>query len=292
MVEREANKTLSSHLSRVQHVIRETHRVFIDHECALRAAGLAYHLLLSLFPLLLFLIFLGSRLLSLQGIRRSLDSYLEEVLPAIAGNVGVILDQTLRVRGTIEVIGGVLLLWSASAVFISLSSTLNVIWGASPRSFWRRRVLAILTVLIIGSLFIVSVWLGAFIPWSWSGTNSALWRWLRLGMDLGVTVLLLGLLYRILPNRWVAWRAAFLGASLAGFLWQIAKGIFAWFITSGLNNYGLVYGSLASIVSLLLWIYLSGVIVYVGAAFGSVLEGQVQASGERRNEYRTGMNLR
>ena len=278
MVERDTNKTFSSRLSRVQQVIRETHRVFTEHECALRAAGLAYHLLLSLFPLLLFLIFLGSRLLSLQGIRRSLNMYLEEVLPAVADNVGVILDQTLRVRGTIEVIGGVLLLWSASSVFISLSSTLNVIWGASPRSFWRRRILAITTVLIIGSLFIISVWLGAFIPWSWTGMNSALWHWLRLGMDLGVTVLLLGLIYRILPNRPVTWRAALFGGSLAGFLWQIAKGIFTWFITSGLNNYGLVYGSLASIVSLLLWIYLSGVIVFVGAAFGSVLEGQEPAS--------------
>ena len=277
MVERESNKTLSSHLFRVQQVIRETHRVFIEHECALRAAGLAYHLLLSLFPLLLFLVFLGSRLLSLQSIRRSLNLYLEEVLPAVADNVGEILDQTLRVRGTIEVIGGVLLLWSASSVFISLSSTFNVIWGASHRSFWRRRMLAILTVLLIGSLFIVSIWLGALIPWSWSGMNTALRRGLRLGMDLGVTVLLLGLLYRILPNRSVPWRAAFWGASLAGFLWQIAKGIFAWFITSGLNNYGLVYGSLASIVSLLLWIYLSGVIVFVGAALGSVLDRQEPA---------------
>jgi len=280
MVEREANNTNSINLARVWRVIKESHRVFIEHECALRAAGLAYHLLLSLFPLLLFLIFLGSRLLSLPGIRRSLNRYLEEVLPAVADNVEVILDQTLRVRGTIEVIGGVLLIWTASSVFISLSSTLNVIWGASPRPFWRRRMLAIVTVLVIGSLFIVSVWFSALVSWSWPGTNTALWRWLRLGLDLGVTVLLLGLLYRMLPNRSVTWHAALAGASLAGFLWQIAKVIFAWFITSGLNNYGLVYGSLASIVSLLLWIYLSGVIVFFGAAFGSVLDVQVRAAGD------------
>jgi len=143
-------------------------------------------------------------------------------------------------------------------------------------------MLAIVAVLVIGSQFIVSVWLGALVSWSWPGTNTALWRWLRLGLDLGVTVLLLGLLYRMLPNRSVTWRAALAGASLAGFLWQIAKAIFAWFITSGLNNYGLVYGSLASIVSLLLWIYLSGVIVFFGAAFGSVLEVQVGAPGDKQ----------
>ena len=42
MVERESDKTPSCHLSRVQHVIRETHQVFVDHECAFRAAGLAW----------------------------------------------------------------------------------------------------------------------------------------------------------------------------------------------------------------------------------------------------------
>jgi membrane protein len=207
--------------------------------------------------------------LKIQSTRQALDRYLDEVIPAAANSVRIVVDQTLEARGTVGIIGGVLLLWSASAVFISLSKALNVIWSASPRPFWSRRILAIVTVLIIGSLFIISIWFSPLASWPWQGT---LTRWLSLGLDLGVTVLLLGLVYRILPNRIVPWRAAFAGAVLAGILWQMGKVLYGWFLVSGLPNYGLVYGSLASVVILMLWTYLSGLIILIGASFGSALE--------------------
>jgi membrane protein len=271
---KQASEYLSKGARRLWRLISQTQRVFVESECAVRAASLAYHLLLSLFPLLLFLIFVGSDLISAQGTRRALYRYLEQVIPAAANSVMSVLDQTLQARGTIGLIGGVFLLWSASSVFTSLSTALNVIWDAVPRPFWRRRILAMVTVLIIGSLFIVSIWLSALVSWPWSGTLTTLGRWLSRGVDLGVTVLLLGLMYRLVPNRIVPWRAAFSGALLAGLLWQIGKVLFSWFLTSGLTNYGLVYGSLASVVILMLWTYLSGLIILIGGSFGSVLEGE------------------
>jgi membrane protein len=269
---KQASENLSKGVRKFWRLISRTQRVFVESECALRAASLAYHLLLSLFPLLLFLIFVGSDLISAQGTRQALYRYLDQVIPAAANGVMTVLDQTLQARGTIGFIGGVLLLWSASSVFTALSTALNVIWNATHRPFWRRRILAILTVLIIGSLFIVSIWMSAVTSWPWSGTLTTLGHWLSRGLDLGVTILLLGLMYRVLPNRIVPWRASFVGAFLAGLLWQIGKVLFGWFLASGLPNYGLVYGSLASIVILMLWTYLSGLIILLGAAFGSVLE--------------------
>jgi membrane protein len=249
--------------------------VFVEGECPLRAASLAYHLLLSLFPLLLFLIYIGSNVLSAQGTRQALNRYLDEVIPAAANTVSGVVDQTIDARGTIGLIGGALLLWSGSAVFSLLSTALNVIWDADPRPFWRKRILAIVTVLIIGSLFIVSMWLSALVSWPWQGMLTTLWLWLSRGIDLFVTVLLLGLVYRMLPNRIVPWRAAFIGAFLAGTLWQIGKVLFGWFLISGLPNYGLVYGSLASVVILMLWTYLSGLIIFLGASLGSALEKEI-----------------
>jgi membrane protein len=76
----------------------------------------------------------------------------------------------------------------------------------------------------------------------------------------------------MIPNRSVPWRFAFSGAFVGGVLWQVAKAGFVWFITSGLTNYGLVYGSLASVVILMLWTYLSAVILFFGAEFGYVFE--------------------
>lgn len=277
MIERNIRRSGSSLFDRGKRLLEDTVQKFDEHECALRAAGLAYHLLLSLFPLLLFLVFLGSRYLSTEGVRQSLMRYMEEVIPAAANSVRLILDQTLKARGTIGAFSGVLLLWSASGVFISLSSALNVIWNASPRSFWQLRIVAIVTILVIGSLFIISIWLSALTPWPWFGTDTILWRWIRICLDLLVTVLLLGLLYRMIPNRSVPWRFAFSGAFLGGVLWQVAKAGFIWFITSGLINYGLVYGSLASVVTLMLWTYLSAAILFIGAAFGYVFEMHYQS---------------
>jgi membrane protein len=265
----------TSGLERIWRVVTQTHRGFEQAECALRAASLAYHLLLSLFPLLLFLIFVGSNVLNVPDTRQALDRYLDEVIPAAANSVRIVVDQTLEARGAVGVIGGVLLLWSASAMFSSLSRALNVIWDAAPRPFWRRRIIAIVTVLILGSLFIGSMWFSTLASWPWQGMLSIVGRWLSRGLDLIVTVLLLGLMYRLLPNRMVPWRAAFAGSFLAGMLWQMGKVLFSWFLTSGLPNYGLVYGSLASVVVLMLWTYLSGIIIFLGAAFGSALEKEI-----------------
>lgn len=261
-------------LKRIWRLVRRTHRVFVEGECPVRAASLAYHLLLSIFPLLLFLIYVGSNVLQVEETRQALDRYLDEVIPAAANSIRMVIDQTVEARETVGLIGGVLLLWSSSAVFISLSTALNVIWDAIPRPFWRRRILAIVTVLIIGSLFIVSIWFSALVSWPWQGRLTTFWQWVSLGVDLIVTVILLGLVYRMLPNRFVPWRAAFAGAFLAGTLWQTGKVLFGWFLISGLPTYGLVYGSVASVVILMLWTYLSGLIILLGASFGSALENE------------------
>lgn len=263
-----------SGLKRIWSVVTQTQRVFEKSECPVRAASLAYHLLLSLFPLLLFLIFVGTNVLKVQDTRQALDRYLDEVVPVAANSIRMVIDQTLEARETVGLIGGVLLLWSSSAVFISLSTALNVIWGATPRPFWRRRILAIVTVLIIGSLFIVSIWFSALVSWPWQGRLTTLWQWISLVVDLIVTVILLGLVYRMLPNRMVPWRAAFGGALLAGTFWQVGKVLFGWFLISGLPNYGLVYGSVASVVILMLWTYLSGLIILLGASFGSAIDSE------------------
>lgn len=275
MAEEQKEETRVIGLETIWRLVVQTHRGFEQGECAIRAASLAYHLLLSIFPLLLFLIFIGSNVLEFEDTRQALDSYLDEVIPAAATFIRTVVDQTLEARGAVGLIGGVLLLWSASAMFSALSRALNVIWDATPRPFWRRRIVAIVTVLILGTLFIGSMWFSTLASWPWEGMLTIVGRWLSRGLDMIVTVLLLGLMYRMLPNRTVPWRAAFIGAFLAGTLWQIGKVLFSWFLTSGLPNYGLIYGSLASVITLMLWTYLSGLIIFLGAAFGSAIEKEI-----------------
>ena len=97
---------LSSILSDIAAAFTDTVHKFSRHECAARAAALAYHLLFSLFPLLLFLVFLGGQFLQGANVKEVLFPYLETAMPAIAGNVERIVEQTLEARDSIGVIGG------------------------------------------------------------------------------------------------------------------------------------------------------------------------------------------
>jgi membrane protein len=251
-------------------------------EIGFRAAALAYYGLLSLFPLLLFLIFLGSQFLESGDARVALENSIMEILPAAVDTVLQIIHQTLEARGSIGIIGGIGLLWSASAFFNAITTSLNVIWGATPRPFWRRRLVAAISVLTLGVLFLLSVVLSALAAIQWPGRESAIWHGLNSSVGLGVTILLFWLLFHGIPNKSIDLRASLGGAIFSAVLWQGAKTFFAWYLASGLTNYGAVYGSLASVIALILWVYISALILFIGAELGASLQREVWLGKEQK----------
>jgi membrane protein len=94
-----------------------------------------------------------------------------------------------------------------------------------------------------------------------------------------VEVLLFWLVYRWLPNARVRTLATLAGALLAGLLWEGAQWAFRWYLTSGLTDYGAVYGTLASVIALILWAYLTGLILFVGAEFSAALQREFWPGG-------------
>lgn len=246
---------------------------FRDHECPVRAAAVSYYAVFSLFPLLLFLIFLGSLPLASQSALQGLYTSLERVLPSLSTSLEPVIEQTLRARGSIGLVGAVGFIYSASAVFAALSVALNVIWGAEKRSFFRRRLLGLVTVLLIGVLFLVSIGLSAVGVWiRLPSRGTLLSQGINLLLDIIVTSALFWLVYRSFPNRRVNGRAALQGAAFGGFLWTAAKAGFGWYLTSGLPRFGLVYGSLASMIVLIIWVYLSVIILLLGAELAAAVE--------------------
>jgi membrane protein len=243
-------------------------------EISARAAAIAYYGILSLFPLLLFLVYLGSQFLESEEARIALNKSLVQVLPAAAETVQDIVNQTVAIRGSIGLIGGIGLLWSASTLFNALTKSLNVIWGAPPRPFWRRRIIAAVSVLSIGLLFVVSVTLSALAVIPSAGDDTVISQWLNFTVGLITTILLFWLVYHLIPNTPEDSRATLGGGILAAILWQVAKTIFAVYLASGLTNYGAIYGSLASVIALILWAYISALILFIGAVFAAALGGE------------------
>jgi membrane protein len=263
--------SFSLFLKRVGIVIRETIEGIEKFEIAARAAAISYYGLLSLFPMLLFIVYLASQFLESDEARVAINKSLVQILPAVAETVQEIVNQTIALRGSIGLIGGIGLLWSASTLFNALTKSLNVIWGASPRPFWRRRMVAAVSVLSLGLLFITSMTFSALAVIPSPNDGTVISQWLNFSVGLAITIILFWLVYHWIPNSKEDTRATLGGGILAAVLWQTAKAVFGFYLASGITNYGAIYGSLASVIALVLWAYISALILFIGALFAASL---------------------
>ena len=266
--------SIPKQLSRTRRLILETHSKYNQDNCATLAAALAFHSFFSIFPLVLFLIYVGSEVLQTAGVRELLSSGLIRFLPAGGDTISEIISATLDLRGSIGLVGVVGLVWSASSVFAVLETALNRIWKAKPRGYWRKRLVATGSILVLSLVFLASVTFGQFLPRLLSMIQRPGLQWLgSLASFLGL-VLVLTIFYSAFPSRKIPRRAALSGGLAAGLALLGARALFDMFINSAFANYGSVYGSLAWIVSLALWTYVVATLFLLGAELGSVLEAE------------------
>ena len=184
--------------------------------------------------------------------------------------VGPNIDQIIRARGPVTGIALVGLIWSASTVFYTLTQTLNQIWGnKQSRSIWKRRGLAILFVLaFVGpALFLASFASSMLASLRTLLPNQVIpiGAGISLALAILLDVVLFMVLYIMLPHAAATWREILPGAIGAGLLWEVAKKTFLLFVSTYISVSNLVYGSVAAIVAILTWAYVSSVIFLFGA---------------------------
>lgn len=246
------------------------------------AASMAYYAMFSLFPLLLALIAAGSFLLQRQVVMERVINVILEVVPVSQALIEQNVERLLELRGTVGLIGLVGLIWSGSGVFSGLVLNINRAWKKAGRQgIVRQRLIALamilglLLFLALSSVFTAAVNLLARFNMPYVGPielrSTILWSLFSLGLPRLISFLILLGIYRWVPDVNVPWSAA-LGGALLGILgWNAATAGFSWYLTSGLASYQLVYGSLAAIVALMFWIYLTGLILLFGAHFSSAI---------------------
>jgi len=195
---------------------------------------------------------------------------IEFVAPALGQLLGPNIDEIIKARGPVTGIALVGLMWSASAVFYTLSFTLNGIWGIKRgRPVWKRRGLAMLFVLaFVGPALFLAAFASSMIanlrPWL-----PAQLILLKSGISLALAIVLdvvsFMTLYMVLPHGAATWREILPGAIGAGLLWEIAKKAFLFFVSTYISVSNLIYGSVAAIIAFLTWAYLSSLIFLFGA---------------------------
>lgn len=236
------------------------------------AASIAYYSLLSLFPFLLLVLTIVSRVAVERG-GENLLHLMERALPSQFDFL------VLQVRGLAEVplefslAGTLILLWASMGVFGAITSAVNDAWGVeTPLGFFKHKLIAFVMLIAAGVLLVAALVLVSAVQ-----VSEARWfaqvvvRYPALGGLEGFAyrhaptvlfILVVGLIYYYAPNARVRLRDVWFGAVLAGLLWRLAFAGFSWYVRD-LSRFS-VHGSVAAVVVFLVWIYLTAVILLYG----------------------------
>ena len=231
------------------------------------SAALSYYAIFSLFPLLILLIIVIGTWLGPAAARNQIDGVLRVFLPASTANfLQDSIAETLGLRGSFGLVAGVTLLWSSLGFFSSLSSALSRTFrDEKGYNTWSSRLMGLGMMIALGVLLAASlattlvfnlIDLIIFGTMSWLTTTA-------LVVPFSLSVAIFAFLYRFIPRRRVRWDAIWVAAFLGGGAWETAKRLFTWYLDN-LASYSLVYGSVATMIVLMLWVYLTGIIILLG----------------------------
>lgn len=275
-------------------IVVDTARSFHHARAPEGAAAIAYYALLSLFPLLFFLVAIGSSILKNQQVQQQVLTFVTESLPTARDLVEKNIEHMLEIQGTVGLVGTIGLVWTATAVFNALTHNINRAWrDAGTHNFLRGRLMALVIagsligLLLILSLFVITIFnllaqLTIPLLGDVSFFTSLLGRVLTQLIPWLLTYLVFLLLYWWVPNTKVRWSEANWGALVAASAWEVNRSGFIWYLNSGLARYQLIYGSLGAVVALILWIYLSSLIVLFGAHLSAAIAHHLRPKDQKK----------
>lgn len=251
-------------------VVKDAGTRFGEDEGTTRAAALAYYAGLSLAPIVLLAVSVAGMLG--ESARASTEAELTQLLGPEAGvAIGEVLKNAREEEESslfALVVGLGTLLFSATAVFAELQTSMNRVWGVKAKpgngilQWLRKRLLSIGMVGAILFLLLVSLVISAAVSFLVPGTGGLRDAALLL-VGFALNVVLFGVIYKVLPDVKLKWRDVATGAILTAVLFGVGR----WGIGLYLGNsaVGSVYGAAGSLVVLLVWVYYSALIFLFGA---------------------------
>ncbi len=257
--------------------VRRVYAAFMQNQGLLLAGAIAYYMLLSILPLMILLVLALSPFLPEAQLLTTLSRYLDLMAPGLADPL---VEQLAKFLAHREVTGGMLLvtlLFSSSLTFTVLEKSLATIFHHRIRKHSRHWITSALIpyafILVIGAgLLLVTLASTALEALgtreinvfghirSLEGTAGTLLYLIGLGGE----ILLLSSIYMVMPTGQLSWRHALVGGITAGLLWELTRHLLAWFFAT-LSKVGVLYGSFATAISLLLSFEIAATVLLVGA---------------------------
>lgn len=265
------------------HLLKTTLLEWNADNAAHLSAALAYYTFFSLAPLLIIATAIAGFVYGREAARGELVNQIGLYIGYDAANL---IQTILRNTGSstpnivATVAGLIFLLYGATGVFSELKISLNLIWDAPPPngSPWRtvllNRLFALAMVLGCGFLLVLSLIIStaltsmtSWINYWWPGMG-AISQIINFFISFGLTIVVFGLIYQFLPDVPVAWRDVWSGAVATALLFSIGRYLISLYLSY--STIGSTYGAAGSLAVLLLWIYYSAQIFFLGAEFTQV----------------------
>lgn len=280
---RDGYHNLNERTGGVLQIVRRTFENFSAHRSSQAAAGLAFYVFFSLFPLMLVLVAVASSFLREEAAFQQAVNFVSQAIPVSRQLIARNLETALERRTTVGSIGFISALWSATNAFATLSQHVNRAWEqAQSPGFIRKRLLGLAMVGALVLLLLLSMIATTalqFLPASLQLPIGEIDLFGRTFWQVGtrvaqplLTMLLLVNLYRWVPDTDVHWKPALWAGGFATVGWEVIRIGFTSFLSSGLLRYDLVYGSLAAVVALQFWIYLGAIILLIGAHLNAAIQ--------------------
>ncbi|MBY0504917.1 MAG: YihY/virulence factor BrkB family protein [Bryobacteraceae bacterium] len=277
-------------------ILRHTWLAWNLHDAPRLGAALAFYTILSMAPLVILVVAFAAAFLGYSAAQDQLLSQVRDLIgQAGADAVKVTIEHAQEPSSGLfaSAVGLVTLFFGASGVFLELRSALNTIWQVPPAEqmrfgdFLKQRFFSFGMVLAIGFLLLVSLVLSAALAAAgkffdtWLPVPESVLTSLNFLVSFAATAVLFALIFKYVPDKSIPWREVRVGAIVTAFLFTVGKALIGLYL--GKASVGSAYGAAGSLVVVIVWVYYSSQLFFLGAEFTHALaHHQREGSGDMR----------
>ncbi len=266
------------------HYIKQVFTEFIEDDILKYSASLAYYTIFSIAPVLIVIISICGAIFGKQAIQNQLYGQINELVGTKAAIQIQDTIANIHLTGNnifATIVGIIILLVGATGIFGEVQDSLNKIWGLrikARKTWWKliiNRLLSFSIIICIGFVMMVSLVLNALI----SAFGNFLSRYfsefsvifLQITdsvLTFIITTFLFSLMFKILPDAKIKWKDVFIGGLITSVFFTVGKLGIGYYL--GSSSISTVYGAAGSVMIIMVWVYYSSIILYLGAEFTKV----------------------
>jgi len=262
-------------------LLKQTFNGFSDDRIMKLGAALAYYTVFSIGPMIIVIIYVAGLLYGRDAIQGNVFHQLQSLIGTNAAEQvqQMIKNAALNGSGPVAAtIGIVTLVVGATTVFAEIQDSINMIWGLrpKPKRGWLKmiinRLLSFSIIVSLGFILLVSLVLNGIIEAlmdrlqaSYPDVTVVVMYIINLIITFSVIASLFAVIFKVLPDALIKWKDVMVGAMVTAVLFMIGKFGITFYISK--SNVASTYGAAGSLVVLLVWVYYSAIILYLGAEF-------------------------